>query len=353
MAPDTLIPQPDTLQIGWGWFQLLLSVTFVLHLLLMNALFGGAVVTLLGGLRKRGPGATAARDTAHVVPTLVALTVNAGVAPLLFLQVLYGHLFYTSSVIIAGWWLAIIPLLIVGYYATYAVALKYEAGYRPLLSILVVLILAFIGFLFTTNNTLALAPESWTAWFDRPDGSSLWFGIPQVLPRWLHMMVGAVAVGGLFVAVLQDRKAQRGDTEAVAARDWALAFFNIGTLIQMGIGMWWLMALPRPVMLQFMGGSVLGTAMLTLGFALSILAVVLGFRKKVRGTVITLVATMVVMVIMREIIRLGYVDTFAHPGQLEVAPQLSPFVFFLAVFAIGIGCMVYMLKLAARAGKEA
>ena len=49
----------------------------------------------------------------------MAFAVNFGVAPLLFVQVLYGHLFYTSSILVAVFRLAVIPLLIVAYYALY------------------------------------------------------------------------------------------------------------------------------------------------------------------------------------------------------------------------------------------
>ena len=118
-----LIPRPDALPVGWLWFQILLTLTFVLHLLMMNALVGGSLLALLGGVRRSGPAAMAARDIAHRIPTLVALTVNLGVAPLLFLQVLYGHLFYTSSIVMAAWWFAIIPLLLVGI-PLYALSVK-------------------------------------------------------------------------------------------------------------------------------------------------------------------------------------------------------------------------------------
>jgi hypothetical protein len=353
MTPESLIPTPDTLQVGWGWFQILLTVTFVLHILMMNALFGGAVVTLLGGLRKEGAGAIAARDTSGRVPTLVALTVNAGVAPLLFMQVLYGHLFYSSSVVMAGWWFAIIPLLILGYYAAYGVSFGYRAAIRPVLAVAVVVILAFVGFLFVSNSTLALVPAGWTGWFERSDGSLLNLGEVTLWPRWLHMMIGAVAVGGLFVALIQDNRARRGDEDAARARDWALPFFTHGSLAQMAVGLWWLMALPDPVMKQFMGGSPFASILLVAGIGLGVWAVVLGFQKKVRLAAVAVVATVLVMALMREVVRFGYLDGVFHPGDLQVTPQISPLILFLAVFVIGIGSVVYMLKLAARAGKEA
>jgi hypothetical protein len=348
-----LIPRPDALPVGWIWFQILLTTTWVIHILLMNALVGGAVVTLVGGLRKDGPGAVAARDAAGRVPTLVALTVNAGVAPLLFVQVLFGHLLYTSSIIMAGWWFAVIPLLIGGYYAVYAVALKYDGAARPLLSLLALLVLLFVAFMWTSNNTLAIAPERWPVYFDRPDGSFLNLAEPTVWPRWLHMIVGAVAVGGLFLALIQDRRVRAGDAAAAEARDWALRFFTHGSLAAMVVGLWWLLALPDPVMKLFMGGSIPASILLIVGIGVAVYAVVAGFLKKVRLAAALLVATVVVMAVLREIVRGGYLAGVFHPRDLAVDPQLSPLVLFLAVFVLGIGCVAYMLRLAARPAEEA
>lgn len=90
---NPLVPSPDTIPVLWGYFQFLPMLTFALHLHLMNA--------------------------------LVAFTVNFGVAPLLFVQVLYGHLFYASSILMAVFWLAVIPLLIAAYYAAYLYGFRF------------------------------------------------------------------------------------------------------------------------------------------------------------------------------------------------------------------------------------
>jgi hypothetical protein len=79
----------------------------------------------------------------------------------------------------------------------------------------------------------------------------------------------------------------------------------------------------------------------------------MGFQKKVRPAAVLVVVTVVIMALMREVVRFGYLDGVFHPRELAVQPQISPLILFLAVFAVGIGCVAYMLKLAARAGKEA
>ena len=83
---DSIIPAADTIPVHWLWFQVLLIVTFFIHMILMNFLLGGSLLTLWdlfrGKLEKKASGN---------IPTLVALTVNFGVPPLLFVQVLYGR----------------------------------------------------------------------------------------------------------------------------------------------------------------------------------------------------------------------------------------------------------------------
>jgi hypothetical protein len=59
------------------------------------------------------------------------------------------------------------------------------------------------------------------------------------------------------------------------------------------------------------------------------------------------------MAVMREYVRFGYLKEYFTPGDLKVETQISPMILFLVTFVVGIGCVWYMLKLAANAGKEA
>jgi hypothetical protein len=354
MNPADLIPVPDAIPVPWGWFQILLTVTFVLHLVFMNAMLGGAIIAFAGGLRGRAGEATA-RDVSTKLPFSVAFAVNAGVAPLLFLQVLYGHFVYSSSILMGRWWLSIIGLLIVAYYAVYAYRDRFDrgAGVRQGLMGLAMVLLLFIGFLFTNNWTLAVSPERWTAYFDAPGGTLLNLSEPTLWPRYLHMVAGSVAVAGLLLALFARRRAARGDTASAPRVAEGMAWFSWATLLQVGLGSWWLMALDRDVMKLFMGGSPLASALLGIGLLLTAVALVFGFRRQVAPAAVTTVVLLLVMAVMREIVRAGDLAPYFRPGQLEVRPEVSPLILFLVVFVIGIGTVAHMLRLAARAGKEA
>lgn len=43
---ELLIPSPDAIPVNWIWFQVLLVITFVIHLVLMNFILGGSLLTL-------------------------------------------------------------------------------------------------------------------------------------------------------------------------------------------------------------------------------------------------------------------------------------------------------------------
>lgn len=353
MNASALIPTPDAIPVGWGWFQVLLTVTFVLHLIFMNLMLGGTIIALINSLKGRADNLVVAKYAAKKLPISIALAVNAGVAPLLFLQVLYGHLVYTSSILMAVAWLSIILLLILAYYGMYLFNYKFESWGqgRNVLVGLAALIMLYIGFLFTNNMTLAMNPQNWVAYFESPGGTLLNLGEPTLWPRYLHMVLGALAVGGLGLAAFGRFRQSRG-VDSTVLMGQGMAWFKWTTLVQVGIGTWWLMALPRETMKLFMGGNMIATAAFGLGFILALAALAAGFLKRVWTTVWLTVGTMLVMAVMREYVRYGYVREYFTPDQLEVQTQYSSLILFLASFVIGIGCVWYMLKLAANAGKE-
>jgi hypothetical protein len=357
MQPADLIPAPDAIPVGWGWFQVLLTVTFVLHVVFMNLMLGGTIIALFNSLKGGAGNLATARYASQKLPFSVALAVNAGVAPLLFLQVLYGHFVYASSILMAVAWLSIVLLLIIAYYGMYLFNYKFESwgGARSLLAGGAALIMLYIAFIFTNNWTLSVSPEKWGAYFASP-GGTLWnLDEPTLWPRYLHMVLGAVAVAGLGLAGFGKFRQGRGQ-DASTMIDQGMNWFKWTTLIQMAIGIWWLIALREDVMKLFMGGNLVATIAFGAGFLLAIVSLLLGFLKKVWPAVWATVATLLTMAVMREYVRYGYLKEHFTPSQLEVDPQFSPLVFFLAVFVVGMGCVWYMLKLAAgasgNAGKE-
>lgn len=349
MDPGSLIPSPDTIPAPWWVFEALGLLTFTIHLLLINVVLGGSLLGVVALVRGQAPAAPSRQVQARV-PIVLALGINFGVAPLLFLQVNHGHLVYTSSVVMGTFWILVIPALVLAYYGTYVVQ---HAGQRRTLALLVAplttLLLLWIAFTFVNNMTLMLQPARWTVHFQARSGTSLNLGDPILWPRYLHIVNGSVAVAGLFRAVLAWWRGRRTGMVDRGAVNSGLRVFAIHTLVQMAIGLWLLFALPDDVQGRFLGADSLRSLTLILGIALGLAATTAALNRKLGAAVALLLATMLCMVLLRALLRSSYLAPLFHPEQLELAPQLSPLLAFLAVLLVGAGVVLWLVRTARRA----
>lgn len=342
----------------------LLLVTFTLHVLAMNAAFGGGLWTLWNFLRGRSDehpySRRLARELAQALPVLLAYTISLGVAALLFVQVLYGRFLYASSILIGSFWILVIPLVIAAYYGYYYVAGTAEQGKRKtaLAAAFSVLCLMAVAFIFTNNMTLMLRPDRWMSMYKaHPSGWNLNLGEPSLVPRYLHMLVGAVAVFSAMLTQFGMRLAKR-DLEYGR---WVLRrgamVFAAASGVQFLVGMWLLLAQDRKIAMQFItdpvAGSVFGLALLSV-----IAAVVLTLigamaerpNKLVHAGFGMTVVTVALMVCIRHLLRQAYLRPYLEAQNLQVQPQTGVIAIFLALFAGGLGTIGWMLwKL--RAGK--
>ncbi len=204
MPPPNLIPtlDPNPLPAPYWVFQLLLIATFFLHIVAMNFVLGGGVLALVSRWcsNNHQSGERMFLDVAKKLPVLLPAAITLGIAPLLFVQVLYGQFFYTSSILMAWPWFLVLVLLTTAYYGFYYVSYR---GGRPTgraggVMLCSVVLVFLIGFLFSNNLTLSQAPARWAGkYFANPAGWNLNLTEPTLIPRFLHFMVAAVAVGGL------------------------------------------------------------------------------------------------------------------------------------------------------------
>jgi len=340
------IPAPDTLPAAWGWFQGLLMLMFPLHLLLMNAMLGFTAVSLYALLKGGQPERRLAHELAKALPVLIAFAVNFGVAALLFLQVLFGRYFYTSSVLMAAFWLAVPLFLLVAYYSAYIYDLRFErlgkAGAVPIG--LAAALFLVIAFLFTSNTTLMIEPVRWSGYFSDPGGTLLSAGSGTLWARYLHFVTSGLAVGGLAVAVFGRWKAMQDPPMGERAVKIGMHAFTALTALQLGLGTWYLVSLPRPVMLLFMGGSKSATGLLAAGLALTLGALAAGALRKVGLSAAFAVPLVYVMAFLRDAVRDGYLKPFHAPEALPVAPQYSPFLLFVVTLVVGAAVVAWMLR---------
>jgi hypothetical protein len=175
MNPSSLIPAPDVIPVHWGWLHFFFLLTFILHLLFMNAMLGTGIIALFKSFRNKEEDLSVAKEIGLKLPYTIAFTINMGVAPLLFIQVLYGNFIYTSSILMGWYWLLIIGILIIAYYSAYIYDFKFDAldSARSIFIAVSVILMLLIAFFFTNNITLMLTPETWTRYFSHAGGTIL------------------------------------------------------------------------------------------------------------------------------------------------------------------------------------
>jgi hypothetical protein len=346
MDANLLIPTPDALPAP-AWLMITLEqLLFLLHIIVINALLGGGLIVLYNRLFHPRSEADAALDQpiARKLPTLFALGINLGVAPLLFMQVTFGHLFYASSVLMAVYWIMIIPLLILAYYGAYIYQKKMDssgwAGWLPLLISLAFVV--YVGFIQVNNNALMEQPERWVAYFQNRGGTFLDWSDITLYPRFFHFAVASLAMGGLFYATVFTLR--KTDPRREQGIRYGLKILGIGTLVQMGVGFWYILALPAPFILKLMGQDGLRTGVLMLGILAGIGAAAYSFMGKYRAALIHVLTTMGLMVALRYLLRMDFLADNFTLSSLKVNPQWFVFTLFAAVLLVGLYAVWYMVR---------
>mgnify|MGYP006284629557 CR=1 FL=1 len=338
---EILIPSPDTIPVHWIWFQVLLVVTFVIHLVLMNFILGGSLLTLWDMYRRKQD-----QPASSGIPTLIALTINFGVPPLLFVQVLYGHFFYTSSVAMAIPWILVIPVLILAYYGAYVYVKNTDRapGWSRAGMISSSVLLLYIAFIFVNNSTLALVPDRWAVYFDDPSGWNLNLGEPALFPRFFHFLVAAIAIGALGRAIFF-QYAKKGEANRAQEVKRNLKIFGWMTMLQVAVGTWFWFSMPKEIWMLFMGKNLYATVLMIIGWlgALGILHA--GFAGRLWQGIVLGLLQVVIMVLIRDVVRQGYLGAYFHPGELENVREISPLIVFLAIFLVGGFAIYYMIRL--------
>ncbi len=356
------VPDPDPISLPGptGLLMFLLVFTFLLHLVPMNFVLGGSLLMVLSYARASMVADQASRNhrrlieiLARAFPPAIAFTITLGVAPLLFVQVLYGQLFFSSSILMAWPWLGVIGLLLVGYYAAYwhttqHMRLGEVAAWVALLVAATFLVIAFV---FVNNFSLLQNPEVWRSLYlsDRRGLHLYAVWESSVLPRYLHFLFAALGLTGLAVAAMGVRRRAREPEFARWAMGYGARWFIGGTLLQMGSGIWFIASQPARIRNALLGASPLDTLLLAVAIACALVAMgvlVPSDRISVGRLYLASAAigvTVILMVILRQRIRTMWLDPFFRTEQLSVASQWGAILLFLILFLAGVLLVGWML----------
>ncbi len=330
-----MLPDSNFLSVPLWIIDTLSIVTLSLHLISMNFMFGGIIILLFGKFEDKWNNPIVEKFI-KLFPNAMAMTVSFGVAPLLFVQLVYPQQIYSSAIVSGWYWLLVVAVVIIAYYALYASAFskKTDSRQKIYLSIAFVCLL-YVSYIYTSVFALAEKPDLYKLLYAQNQGGTIINpDLNSYLFRWLHMLTGAVTVGGFFVALFG-----RKNEPAFAV---GKQFYLWGMVASIATGLVYMMGLGE-LMKPFMKSPAIWLVLVSLVLSLGSLYFL--FKKKFTVSSIMLAVSFVSMVTIRHIVRKLALIDFHDPSTMAVNPQWSPFVIFLIFFVLAIATIWYMLKL--------
>ncbi len=197
-------PFPFGLPAPTAFYLTFYLATLMVHIVFMNyVLAGSAYLAVASALRggdevETNPIYDVLRDW---MPFMLSAAITAGIAPLLFLQVLYIEQFYTANLLLFYRWMAILPALILGFYLAYLLKAKrvrrWPLAVRFAVGCGAFACFAFVGWSWVENHLLSLQPK--TTWAEQYGSGAMIFRSPELIPRLALWFVAAFPTMALVV----------------------------------------------------------------------------------------------------------------------------------------------------------
>ncbi len=320
------IPAPDIAPLpSPGWlFVFFIVFTLILHLLFMNLTLGGSILMIISRWRKNY-GKEISKEIAKFNTFTISMTITTGVAPLLFIQVVYGQFFYSSSVILGWKWLLVLAAIAAGYYFYYLY--KLAPDYKGFgWGVAATILLLYVALMLATNTSLSMQPEKWLQIYTHKISA---FDVKALVPRFLHMILAAIAFTGVFLMAYSKLRKSLSSEVAEAMYDFGKNSFFGATLLQIIVGPWFFFANGHEIYSKILSNPV-GIIFLIIGIAAGLLGVYFVAVKgeSVMKLSVLIIIAMVSMVIVRRVVENAYFSKYFDYTKLKVSPQWDVFILF-------------------------
>ena len=367
---DTVLIDPTATQAVPApfWFiQLFKVVGFTLHMVPMGLWFAGLPTAMLLSAFGGAAGKQLSARLMAQMPIIIALGINFGIVPLLFIQLAYPQFFYSATILMAWYWMGVVALLIPAYYGVYIYAdgLKDDgANMRPWKRAsgwIAALLFPVIGFLLVNAMSLMVNVDAWqqlwnnTSFHGAALGTALNTGDPSIWPRWLMMFSLGLMTTAVWSAV--DSAWLGGGTEEEHAA-WRPAFawklYSLGVAGFGVAGIWYLWLNRAAGRENIFTGPTMALPVLTALLPVVLWAVML---IKGRGSApfdkffalalgLGQFVLLAVTAIGRQFVQ--NMELREHMQGWSERVEWSPLILFLIIFVAGAALIVWMLALAAK-----
>ena len=326
-------------------FQFLMVLTFALHIVMVNLVLGGTFLALWGRMRGDDLGINISKTFAKVSTIGTSLAIVLGVAPLLFVQVLYDPMWYTSSVMSAWWTMIFLISIALSFSFAYIFYLKENSS--TFWCFLSLLFLIVAGVIIHSLSMEILHPDKWSSWI--AEGGKVnfsgWILKGFSLPRFLHFIAPSFTAAGLFMMLCDWYRGEDTDYGKLGAK---VAFYSV--IAEIIIGIWFLLAQPF---------SLSRSAFLWISVVLAIILLVTlaKSQKNPSGYAILssllFLLTVLSMGALREVLRTKYLGKLGYSiSTYKLNLSLGSTLLFLVTFVMGLIVVFYPVTVVYKMGKS-
>jgi len=342
-------------------------LTFALHILFVQMMLGTSVITIFGAFNSNPYWRRLAAAMLEVSKVSVSVAIVIGVAPLLFVQVIYDPHWYTSNVLSANWVIGFIIILIFAYWSMYFYyfqnsknkdkTVKPKSRWAMLLSLALMLV---VGFIMHSLTSQILHPELWKEWYLQ-NGTLDYSGSKlhaYNLWRFAFFISMAIPVTGGLLVTYRRFKSVREDADhdylnwaASVGKSW----MKVGSVISAALYVAWMMTIPETAgdfatsFWGIIGGVMVLSYALWAQFRLNGEAKFCSYMALPVALVIGLIVA-----ISREMLRYGILDGFFGYDFMDykvIMDWYSTILFFLTFAIVGGSVLAYFLTIAWKAGQ--
>jgi hypothetical protein len=344
------VPLPNAEPIGLpapAWIlQVLLVLTFSLHLVPMTLTVGSSLLAVYSEILGRISGGAhhkrLAKQLWSMLPSVTSFTITLGVAPLLFIQLVYGKFFYPASVLTGRSWFAVVPILLLGYGMLYLQAMGPQvAWWRPWAGLAAVLSFFGVAAIYVSTMGLTTEPGTWMQLYrESQTGTHFLFN----LPRYLHVALGALAMAGGLTALLGHLAA---DDAAYSrfARTTGLVLLTAAAVAEVPVALWYRSTLPAE------GAAAVQTWILVAAGGTAVLGYALFLSGGARGRkpllawlgMACLTATAIFLAVQRHLVRQAIMSPQITAADWKLAPQWDVFAIFAVLLVGTLGLIAFLV----------
>lgn len=345
MSPETLLAMRDPLgsPIHPVVVQVLLVVTYVLHILFVTTAIGALAVGLYGLRKPEDNWQRLSRVAIRLATQATGLGITMGIAPLLFVQVIYDPAWYAATTLMGLWTALFIPVVALGYLFLYVL---YTRGNLAGVGYVSLALLVLAGFIMHSLANAGLYPSRWVEWY-APGGMVHSTGerfLGYNLPRFAALLFGQAGLSlGVMLLLFGWYFRRREDVPQAFlsfVEGMAQGALRVGAILFGALGLLW----------AFTQGSELGLALPVALVVLAVAAVFYLHGQRARlenalGSLGLYLVALLVVGILREGIRVAALGRMGYSAlQYPFVWDWGSIIYFVVTALAAVPVIVYLAQ---------